>query len=188
VTAWLGPLAHALGEPLVSAAGRWTCREPNRLLATAQWIPRRASPSAAWKPSAAAPERRRSCRPCHKHRSPAVSSGQSRSLRGGLWTGRPALTCGRGGGRNCMACKGQGFKSPQLHQAQRTFSLRSERHLPEICQKTRPVAARTLAVLSGFWRPRGPLSEQLADLTTTRQAPMGAARWPGCGGVPDIAA
>jgi hypothetical protein len=87
-----------------------------------------------------------------------------------------------------MACKGSGVQIPQLHQAQRTFSLRSERHLPEICQKTRPVAARTLAVLSGFWRPRGPLSEQLADLTTTRQAPMGAARWPGCGGVPDIAA
>src|SRR5215207_6769068 len=45
--------------------------------------------------------------------------------------------------------RGQGFKSPQLHQAQRNFQTRSERHLPEICQKTRSVAARTLAVLSG---------------------------------------
>jgi hypothetical protein len=30
--------------------------------------------------------------------------------------------------------RGQGFKSPQLHQAQRIFHSRSERHLPEICQ------------------------------------------------------
>ena len=30
--------------------------------------------------------------------------------------------------------RGQGFKSPQLHQAQRIFSLPSEHHLPEICQ------------------------------------------------------
>ena len=44
------------------------------------------------------------------------------------------------GGDPSMACKGQGFKSPQLHQAQRIFHLRSERHLPEIRQKTRPVA------------------------------------------------
>jgi hypothetical protein len=36
-----------------------------------------------------------------------------------------------------MACKGQGFKSPQLHQAQRIFFLRSEHRLPEIRQKTR---------------------------------------------------
>jgi hypothetical protein len=78
--------------------------------------------------------------------------------------------------------RGQGFKSPQLHQAQRIFHLRSERHLPEICQKTRSVVARTLAVLSGFGGLEGLLSEQLADRTTPRQAPMGAARWPGCGG------
>ena len=43
---------------------------------------------------------------CHKQRSPAVSSGQSRSLRGGHWAGRTCLTWGRRGGRNCMACKG----------------------------------------------------------------------------------
>jgi hypothetical protein len=30
--------------------------------------------------------------------------------------------------------RGQGFKSPQLHQAQRHFHSRAERHLPEICQ------------------------------------------------------
>jgi hypothetical protein len=42
----------------------------------------------------------------HKERARAVSSGQSRSLRGGRWAGRPSLTWDRGGGRNCMACKG----------------------------------------------------------------------------------
>jgi len=43
---------------------------------------------------------------CHKQRARAVSSGQSRSLRGTRWAGRTSLTCGGGGGRNCMACKG----------------------------------------------------------------------------------
>jgi hypothetical protein len=43
---------------------------------------------------------------CHKQRSPAVCSGQSRSLREGRWAGRTSLTWGGGGGRNCMACKG----------------------------------------------------------------------------------
>src|SRR5512132_413986 len=52
--------------------------------------------------------------------------------------------------------RGQGFKSPQLHQAQPISSLRSERHLPEICRKTRPVAARTLSALSGAGGRRGP--------------------------------
>jgi hypothetical protein len=52
--------------------------------------------------------------------------------------------------------RGQGFKSPQLHQAQRHFHSRSERHLPEICQKTRAVAARTLSVLSSSAGPQRP--------------------------------
>jgi hypothetical protein len=43
--------------------------------------------------------------------------------------------------RMAWHARGQGFKSPQLHQAQRIFSLRSERHLPEICQKPRSVFA-----------------------------------------------
>jgi hypothetical protein len=83
----------------------------------------------------------------------------------------------------CMACKRSGVQAPQLHQAQRIFHSRSEHYSPEICQKTRSVVVRTLAVLSGFGGLEGLLSEQLADLTTPRQAPMGAARWPGCGGV-----
>jgi hypothetical protein len=52
--------------------------------------------------------------------------------------------------------RGQGFKSPQLHQAQRLHRLRARRRLPEICQKTRPAAARTPSALSGSGRPRGP--------------------------------
>src|SRR5215211_864035 len=56
--------------------------------------------------------------------------------------------------------RGQGFKSPQLHQAQRIFHFRPEHYLPEICQKTRSVVVRTLAVLSGFGGLEGLLSEQ----------------------------
>jgi hypothetical protein len=43
---------------------------------------------------------------CHKQRSPAVSSGQPRSLTEGLCAWQASLTWGGGGGRNCMACKG----------------------------------------------------------------------------------
>jgi hypothetical protein len=43
---------------------------------------------------------------CHKQRSPTVSSGHSRSLKGGPWARRTSLTCGGGAARNCMACKG----------------------------------------------------------------------------------
>src|SRR4029453_947489 len=49
---------------------------------------------------------------CHKQRSPAVSSGQSRSVQKGRRTGPGALTWGGGGGRNCMACKGSGVQIP----------------------------------------------------------------------------
>ena len=42
---------------------------------------------------------------CHKQRSPAVSSGQSRSLGEGGLAGHTPLTWGGGGGRNCMTCK-----------------------------------------------------------------------------------
>ena len=59
--------------------------------------------------------------------------------------------------------RGQGFKSPQLHQAQRHFHSRSEHHLPEILPETRAVAVRTLAVLSGSGGPRGPLGRQAGE-------------------------
>jgi hypothetical protein len=49
---------------------------------------------------------------CHKQRSPAVSSGQSRSLGQGRCAGRTPLTWGGGGARNCMACKGSGVQIP----------------------------------------------------------------------------
>jgi hypothetical protein len=49
---------------------------------------------------------------CHKQRSPAVRSGQSRSLAEDGWAGRTSLTWGGGGGRNCMACKGSGVQIP----------------------------------------------------------------------------
>jgi hypothetical protein len=39
---------------------------------------------------------------CHKQRSRAVCSGQSRSLQGGRWARRPSLTWCGGGDRNCM--------------------------------------------------------------------------------------
>jgi hypothetical protein len=55
--------------------------------------------------------------------------------------------------------RGQGFKSPQLHQAQRISHSRSERHLPEICQKTLVVAVRALSALSGSVALEGLLSD-----------------------------
>jgi hypothetical protein len=47
---------------------------------------------------------------CHKQRSPAVFSGQSRSVEEDRWAGCGALTWGGGDGRNCMACKGSGVQ------------------------------------------------------------------------------
>src|SRR5215207_4094144 len=49
---------------------------------------------------------------CHKQRTPAVSSGQPRSLEKTVGLRARALTCGGGGGRNCMACKGSGVQIP----------------------------------------------------------------------------
>jgi hypothetical protein len=87
------------------------CREPSGPLPTRRLSPRtgltlrssmsrrrqvRASSSSAAVPPA-----------CHKQRSIAVSSGQSRSHRGGRCAGRTLLTWGGRGARNCMACKGQ---------------------------------------------------------------------------------
>ena len=72
------------------------CREPSGLLPTRRWSPRTGlTQQSSW-------SRRRQVRAssfspavppaCHKQRSPAVSSGQSRSLRGGRWAGRASLT------------------------------------------------------------------------------------------------
>jgi hypothetical protein len=47
-----------------------------------------------------------------RERSPAVCSGQPRSLEGSRWAGRTALTWGRRAGRNCMACKRSGVQIP----------------------------------------------------------------------------
>jgi hypothetical protein len=58
-----------------------------------------------------------------------------------------------------MAARGQGFKSPQLHQAQRIDRAPAQGRLPEICQKTRPVAAGTLSALSGRMVLEGLLSD-----------------------------
>ena len=64
----------------------------------------RASPFyASWEPfSPAVPPA------CHKQRSRAVCSGQSRSLQTTVALGSGSLTWGGGGGRNCMAGKGSG--------------------------------------------------------------------------------
>ena len=64
---------------------------------------------------------------CHKQRSLAVSSGQSRSLRQGRWTGRPPLTwTGRGAG-NCMACKGSRLGSALPCPAGRSVPVAEDR-------------------------------------------------------------
>jgi hypothetical protein len=109
-------------QPCVESAGRWTyspadhrcrrqatwssslptsgCREPSGLLPTMQWSPgtgptlrpgwsRRRQARASSFVSAVPPT-------CHKQRSPAVRSGQSRSLRGGRWAGCPVSDLGWG--------------------------------------------------------------------------------------------
>jgi hypothetical protein len=45
---------------------------------------------------------------CHKQRSPAVSSGQSRSLEGGRWSGCPLLTWGGEEAETAWHARGQG--------------------------------------------------------------------------------
>jgi hypothetical protein len=95
------------GQSRISPPG---CREPSGLLPTMQWLPRSGlTPGRAG--SRCRHVRGTSFLPavpptCHKQRSPAVSSGHSRSLRGGRWAGCMPLTWGGGGGRNCMACMG----------------------------------------------------------------------------------
>jgi hypothetical protein len=61
--------------------------------------------------------------------------------------------------------RGQGFKSPQLHQAQRIFSLHSERRLPAICQQMTQ-CGRTNAV-------------SIARVADRGQPPPSPARLPG---------
>jgi hypothetical protein len=108
----IGPWSRRTGAPEASATGRnrMTLPRPVRGLPTIWWLLRvgltqrpgwsRRRHEIPGSSSAAVPPA------CHKQRSRAVSSGHSRSLRGGRWTGRPSLTWGGGGGRNCMACKG----------------------------------------------------------------------------------
>jgi hypothetical protein len=88
----------------------------------------------------------------------------------------PEATGGYGLGREWLArqwhARGQGFKSPQLHQAQHITHLRSERRLPEICQKRCLALPHTaLCRLRLPW----PLS---CDDVVRRGVPHGYARWP----------
>jgi hypothetical protein len=84
-------------------------REPSGLLPTRRWSPGTdLTQESSWSRSGQgrAPSFSPAVPPaCHKQRAPAVSSGQSRSLRGGRRAGHQLLTWGKGGGRNCMACK-----------------------------------------------------------------------------------
>jgi hypothetical protein len=101
------------GDGEVSSSLPYGLPRASGLLPTRRWSPRRA-------PYGRAGSRRARCGAvlfspavppaCHKQRSPAVSSGRSRSLEGGRGTGRRSLTCGGGGVRNCMACKGSGVQ------------------------------------------------------------------------------
>ena len=71
---------------------------------------------------------------CQKERAPAVSSGQSRSLREVRDAGHMPLTWGGEEPETAWHARGQGFKSPQLHQAQRIGRTPAQGRLPEICQ------------------------------------------------------
>jgi hypothetical protein len=81
---------------------RWSPRTGLTLWTSWEPLP----PRARWSFSSAVPPA------CHKQRSPAVSSGQSRSLETTVALGSGSLTWGGGGGRNCMACKGSGVQIP----------------------------------------------------------------------------
>jgi hypothetical protein len=78
--------------------------------------PKRASLTGRAGTVAARCQHRRSRRPCHPRaissgheRYPADNHGHSEKTVG---LGARALTCGGGGGRNCMACKGSGVQIP----------------------------------------------------------------------------
>jgi hypothetical protein len=82
---------------------------------------------------------------CHKERSRAVCSGQSRSTGGGRSTGRTSLTWDGGGGRNCMACKGSGVQIPSAAPRSEPSSgpLRRQTRLTHPGQQRRDQRARS---------------------------------------------
>jgi hypothetical protein len=102
---------------------------------------------------------------------------------------------GRRGGVSAWHARGQGFKSPQLHQPQRVLRSRSWRRLPEICQRiTKRARESTLSVdrIGRFWgalrprlrpirlgRGRHPTVRRGLDLTVRRRRPARRHTYPG---------
>ncbi len=119
---------------------------------------------------------------CHKQRSRAVCSGQSRSLETTVALGSGSLTWGGGGGRNCMACKGSRLGSALPCPAGRSGPCRggSEHH-----RRWWPIASRTDRAhskrLSAIYR-----SEGLVCFGVTCGGPRSSSasrcwRWPSAG-------
>jgi hypothetical protein len=114
-----GPPRHAAGITRLGDSNLWSRRSEGGETPPSAASPpgscqrcgghlRRTLPSGRAGAVAARREDRCSCRPCHPR---AISSGHERYLTDGhghfegRWGGRRSLTCGGGGGRNCMACK-----------------------------------------------------------------------------------
>jgi hypothetical protein len=93
---------------------------------------------------------------CHKQRSRAVSSGQSRSLRGGRDAVYMPLTWSAGGGRNCMACKESRLGSALPCPAGRSGPFAEDR---SVIGSWWPIASRTDRAhsrrLSAIYRSEG---------------------------------
>jgi hypothetical protein len=93
---------------------------------------------------------------CHKQRSPAVSSGQSRSLREARWAGLNGSDLGWGRTRNCMACKGSdrsalGLTLPLTMASMPRARARATRRW--VASFDRPPRAARLRVCPGRSRP-----------------------------------
>jgi hypothetical protein len=161
-------------------------RRPRRLrgLPTRRWSPRTGlTQQQSWS-HAARCERRRSHRPCHPRatssgheRYAAVNHGHSKQAVG---LGSGALTWGRGGGRNCMACKGSGVQIPSApppadHRLRRRGGMSV--WSAEVCPCSAYVRIGCMVVV-GRWLGLGLVRPDIRQ--GTHEVVGGALHWPWC--------
>jgi hypothetical protein len=125
------------------------CREPFGLLPARRWSPRTGLPLwPSWEPwrEVRAPSFSPAVPPtCHKQRTPAVSSGQPRSLHEGRCAGRGLPTWALRAERDCMACKGSTRRRLTMAAApEGTFSL----HRSQLQEHGQPLPTPPARVLS----------------------------------------
>jgi hypothetical protein len=150
------------------AGGHFPAAPPVAALQRHSQSSRRASPVAYLKPSPAPDALLVLAGRATRVPQAAVTSGIPRTI---------TVTSGRPMGWTRASDLGWG-RSPKLHGMQGVRGsnpLSSERHLPEICQKTRPVAARTLSALKGSGWPSRPAQRP----PIPREPQVTSARFPG---------